>query len=74
MYAGLRQTLRTSPYVHADERFLRPPVTARKISGGTRSPQGPRTAEVLMSHLGTWAIRGQDTLQACRTMLAGQSP
>jgi transposase len=59
---------------NAAERSLRPPVTARKVSGGTRSPQGSRTAEVLMSLFGTWALRGEDCLQACRTMLADPSP
>jgi transposase len=59
---------------NAAERSIRPPVTARKISGGTRSPQGSATAAILMSLFGTWAVRGEDGLQACRTMLANPPP
>ena len=43
---------------------------ARKISGGTRSAKGSRTRQVLSSLFGTWAARGDETLQACHTMLA----
>ena len=59
---------------NAAERSLRPPVTARKISGGTRSPRGSVTATMLMSLFGTWTVRGEDALQACRTMLTDSSP
>jgi len=59
---------------NAAERSIRPPVTARKISGGTRSPQGSTTAAILMSLFGTWALRGEDGFKACRAMLADPSP
>jgi hypothetical protein len=59
---------------NAAERSLRPPVTARKVSGGTRSPRGSATAAILMSLFGTWTVRGEDGLQACRTMLTDTSP
>jgi hypothetical protein len=55
---------------NAAERAVRPVVIARKISGGTRSAKGSRTRQVLSSLFGTWAARGDETLQACHTMLA----
>jgi len=39
------------------ERSLRPPVIARKISGGTRSETGSQTRTSLMSLFGTWAAQ-----------------
>jgi transposase len=54
---------------NAAERSLRPSVIARKISGGTRSPQGSVTTAILMSLFGTWALQGEDGLQACTAML-----
>jgi transposase len=59
---------------NAAERSLRPPVIARKISGGTRSPRGSTTAAILMSLFGTWKLRQQDGLHACTTMLTDPSP
>jgi hypothetical protein len=59
---------------NAAERSIRPSVTARKISGGTRSPRGSVTIGILMSLFGTWAVRGEDSLAACRKSLAGPSP
>lgn len=61
------------PDVPADnngaERSLRHLVTSRKISGGTRSPQGTATKMVLASLFGTWRARGLDPLQQCRRLL-----
>jgi hypothetical protein len=40
------------------ERSLRPLVVARKISGGTRGPQGSQTRMTLASVFATWQARG----------------
>jgi transposase len=56
------------------ERSLRPAVVARKISGGTRSQKGSDTKMGLMSLLGTWTLRGQALLPACRNLLLTGSP
>jgi hypothetical protein len=55
---------------NAAERAIRPAVVARKISGGTRSEKGSRTASILRTLFETWALQGQNTIDACRTMLA----
>jgi hypothetical protein len=55
---------------NAAERAVRPSVIARKVSGGTRSAKGSTTAMSLMSLFGTWKLRGLDTLEACRQLLA----
>ncbi len=52
------------------ERSLRGLVTARKISGGSRSSDGTETRMILASLLGTALVRNQDPLQACRQLLA----
>lgn len=54
------------------ERSLRPLVIARKISGGTRSPQGSQTHMALSSLFQTWQARGLNPLHECRRLL--QSP
>ncbi len=54
---------------NAAERSVRPTVIMRKISGGTRSEQGSKTMTVLASLFGTWQVRGEDALAACRQML-----
>ena len=60
---------------NAAERSVRPRVIARKISGGTRSPEGSKTMAVLASLFETWRLRGEDALEACRQMLiASQKP
>jgi hypothetical protein len=51
------------------ERSLRPVVTARKISGGTRSPAGTATKMATASLFGTWQLQGQHPLVACQTLL-----
>lgn len=55
---------------NAAERAIRPAVTARKISGGTRSPRGSKTKSALFTLFGTWALREKDLLEACSQMLA----
>jgi transposase len=61
------------PEVPADnnqaERSLRPAVTARKVSGGTRSDKGSATKTALLSHFGTWTLQNRALLSACRNLL-----
>jgi transposase len=54
---------------NAAERALRPLVTARKISGGTRSAQGTTTRMVLQSLVATWDLRGRDPVEAFLVLL-----
>lgn len=54
---------------NAAERSIRPRVIARKISGGTRSPQGSQTMAILSSLFATWQLRRQECLATCRQML-----
>jgi transposase len=58
------------PTNNAAERSLRHLVTARKISGGTRSPAGTATKMTLASLFGTWRLHGLDPLAECRALLA----
>jgi transposase len=58
------------PTNNAAERSLRHLVTARKISGGTRSPAGTATKMTLATLFGTWHLQGLDPLAACRALLA----
>lgn len=51
------------------ERSLRPAVTARKISGGTRSPKGSETKMALLSLFSTWAAQDRPLLSTCRQLL-----
>ena len=51
------------------ERSLRPLVVSRKISGGTRSPQGTGSKMTLASLFGTWRAQGLNPLTACRQLL-----
>ena len=57
------------PDNNAAERSLRHLVTSRKISGGTRSPQGSATKMALASLFGTWQAQGINPLLACRQLL-----
>ena len=61
------------PAVPADnneaERSLRHLVTARKISGGTRSPVGSATKMTLASLFGTWRVQGLNPFDQCRLLL-----
>lgn len=54
---------------NAAERAIRPRVIARKISGGTRSPEGSQTMAILSSLFATWQLRGQECLSTCRQRL-----
>ncbi len=54
---------------NAAERAIRPAVTARKVSGGTRSENGSKTRTALMSIFGTWTLQGKDLLKACTNMI-----
>jgi transposase len=58
------------PTNNAAERSLRHLVTARKISGGTRSPAGTATTMTLASLFGTWRLQGRNPLVECRALLA----
>lgn len=61
------------PGVPADnnlaERSLRPLVVSRKISGGTRSPEGSQTCMILSSLFQTWMAQGLNPLVECRQLL-----
>ena len=52
------------------ERSLRPAVTARKISGGTRSAAGSDTKMTLASVFGTWRVRGLNPFEQCLQLLS----
>jgi hypothetical protein len=58
------------PTNNAAERALRPLVTSRKISGGTRSETGTGTKMTLASLFGTWRLQGRNPLEECRHLLA----
>jgi hypothetical protein len=64
------ETPAVPPTNNAAERSLRHLVTARKISGGTRSPAGSATKMTLASLFGTWRLQGLDPLVQCRALLA----
>jgi len=51
------------------ERSVRPLVTSRKISGGTRSAQGSTTKMTLASLFGTWHVRGLNPFDQCLQLL-----
>ena len=57
------------PQNNAAERSLRPLVTSRKISGGTRSQQGSNSKMALASLFGSWRARGLNPLLQCRQLL-----
>jgi hypothetical protein len=73
-YEGEWFTFVTEPGVPPDnnaaERSLRHLVTQRKISGGTRSPEGTATLMVASTLFGTWQAHGRDPLHACRDLLS----
>jgi hypothetical protein len=54
---------------NAAERMLRPLVITRKISGGSRSPQGTATRMALATLFGTWHARGQNPFHECLALL-----
>jgi hypothetical protein len=51
------------------ERRIRPVAVARKISGGTRSPEGSTVRMQLASLFGTWQARGLNPFTACLALL-----
>lgn len=54
------------------ERSVRPLVIARKISGGSRSPNGSQTRMALFSCFGTWAAQGLNPFLQCLALLSQQ--
>lgn len=56
------------------ERCLRPLVIMRKISGGSRSPQGSKTRMTLFSLLSTWTDRGLNPFFHCVSLLQSPAP
>jgi transposase len=59
---------------NAAERMLRPLVITRKISGGSRTPEGTATRMALSTLFGTWKARGLNTFRACLSMLHSALP
>jgi hypothetical protein len=55
------------------ERAVRPVVITRKISGGTKSPEGSATRLTLASLCATWLARGLNPFHACLALLRGES-
>jgi hypothetical protein len=60
------------PDNNAAERSLRHLVTSRKISGGSRSPDGTATKVALATLFGTWRLQGVNPYLACRQLLSPQ--
>lgn len=56
------------------ERTARPLVVMRKISGGTRSPDGTTTRLALASLLETWRARGLNPFLECVRLLSAPTP
>jgi hypothetical protein len=56
------------------ERAVRPLVVMRKITGGTRSPQGSRTQMRLYSLAATWTAQGHNPLTQFRHLLRDPLP
>jgi len=56
------------------ERSLRHLVTARKISGGTRSPAGTQTRMTLASVFGTWTAQRLNPFSQCLQLLKSPQP
>lgn len=55
------------------ERSIRPLVVIRKISGGSRSPEGTKTRMALASLFETWQARALNPFEECLALLS-QSP
>ncbi len=72
-HQGQLFTFVRTPGVSADnnvaERGIRPLVIMRKISGGSRTPQGSTTRLGLASAFGTWQARHLNPLLACLAAL-----
>ena len=54
------------------ERSIRPLVVVRKISGGSRSPNGTQTRMALATLFETWKARGLNPFDACFALLSNQ--
>jgi hypothetical protein len=52
------------------ERSIRPLVVIRKISGGSRSPEGTKTRMALASLFETWQARGRNPFDECLRLLS----
>ena len=61
------------PDNNAAERSLRHLVTTRKISGGSRSPDGTATKVALATLFGTWRAQDINPFLACRQLLSPQA-
>jgi hypothetical protein len=59
-----------APTNNLAERSLRPLVTRRKISGGSRSAAGTEATMTLASLFGTWQLQNQNPYTACRDLLS----
>jgi hypothetical protein len=59
-----------SPDNNLAERRIRPLAVTRKISGGTRSPEGSAVRMTLTSLFGTWQARNLNPFTACRALLS----
>lgn len=59
-----------APTNNLAERSLRPLVTRRKISGGSRSAAGTEATMALASLFGTWQLQDQNPYSACRDLLS----
>jgi transposase len=55
------------------ERALRPLVVIRKVSGGSRAPEGSQTRMALASLFHTWQARGLNPLEQCLTLLSASA-
>jgi transposase len=60
------------PDNNAAERSLRDLVTCRKISGGSRSPDGTASKVALATLFGTWHAQSLNPYLACRQLLSPQ--
>lgn len=59
-----------SPDHNLAERSLRPLVVIRKISGGSRSPEGTKTRKALASVFATWQARRLNPFDTCLRLLS----
>jgi hypothetical protein len=58
------------PDDNAAGRGLRPLVTARKVSGGTRSAEGSLTKMAPATLFGAWRAQGLNPFRGCRRPVA----
>jgi transposase len=55
------------------ERAIRPLVVIRKVSGGSRAPEGTKTRMALATLFHTWQARGLNPLAECLALLSATS-